>query len=113
MQTHQTKTEKTPLKDQFLRAVAVLGLIAVLLLGAWGIIQLAFAIPGVLGNLGGGVSSLFTHNATPVPASAKESVTVSVPATSASGQSLDISWTHTNADKNLKYSYAISYACQT
>lgn len=108
METHPTKIEKTPVKDFFLKAVAVLGLIAILLLGAWGIIQLAFALPSVLGNAGQSVASLFTKTATPT----KEAVTVSMPATSANGQSLTVSWTHANADKTGQYSYAVSYACR-
>ena len=91
----------------FLRTIAVLGLIAVLLLGAWGIIQLAVAIPAIFSNLGSGSSSLLTNT------SAKESITVSTAATLTSGQTLQVSWTHAGADTNAQYSYAISYACQT
>ncbi len=40
-----------------MRVVAVIGLIAVLLLGAWGIVQLAFFIPTFLGNIGGSLTS--------------------------------------------------------
>lgn len=58
-------------KDMFLRAIAVLGLIAILLLGAWGIIQLAVNLPSFLANVGGSVSSVFTResNSTTTPAS--------------------------------------------
>ena len=38
--------------DNVLRVVAVIGLIAVLLLGAWGIIQLAFMLPTFFHNIG-------------------------------------------------------------
>ena len=111
METHEVKTAKTPVKDFFLRAIAVLGLIAILLLGAWGIIQLAFAIPGVFSNLGSGVSSLFTSSS--APASTKETVTVTMPASVGNGGTLDVSWMHANADSSGQYSYAISYACQS
>ena len=114
METHEVKTAKTPVKDFFLRAIAVLGLIAILLLGAWGIIQLAFALPGVFSNLGGGVSSLFTSTSTTsTSTTTKETVTVSVPASVQNGGTLDVSWMHANADAAGQYSYAISYACQS
>jgi hypothetical protein len=91
----------------FLRTIAVLGLIAVLILGAWGIIQLAVAIPAIFSNLGSGTSSLLSGT------NAQENVTVSTAATITSGQTLQVSWTHANADTSAQYSYAISYACQT
>jgi len=55
-------------KENLVRVVAVLGLIAVLLLGAWGIIQLAFFIPTLFSGAG---------NATPAVTSTS---TVSTPA---------------------------------
>lgn len=99
----ETQEQKTPMRDVALRAIAVLGLIAVLLLGAWGIIQLAVAIPTLFSNLGGGVSSFTQSNQ-------KETLTVSSAATITSGQTLQVSWNHTNKDG--EYSYAVSYACQ-
>jgi hypothetical protein len=92
----------------FLRTIAVLGLIAVLLLGAWGIIQLAVAIPAIFSTVGSGTSSLFTGTS-----AQKESMTVSTAATINSGQTLQVSWTYANADTSAQYSYAISYACET
>jgi hypothetical protein len=47
---------KHTFKEHGLRVVAVVGLIAVLLLGAWGIIQLAFFIPTFLANLGSSIT---------------------------------------------------------
>ena len=111
METHEVKVIKTPVRDFFLRTIAVLGLIAILLLGAWGIIQLAFAIPSVFSNLGGGASSFFTQTATSTT-STKESISVSLPANIGSNQALTVSWTHTNPASGNQYSYAISYACQ-
>jgi hypothetical protein len=114
METHEVKTKKTPLWDLFLRTIAVLGLIAILLLGAWGIIQLAFAIPSVFGDLGESISSLFTHSTTTTTApAAKESITVTLPATTSSGAATQVSWLHSNSDTSGQYSYAISYACAT
>lgn len=107
----ETQTNKTSVRDYFLRTIAVLGLIAILLLGAWGIIQLAFALPNVFGNIGNSFTSLFTHNT--APASTKEDVAVSVPATTPNGQPVTVSWVHANADKSGQYSYALSYACES
>src|SRR3989344_6076788 len=50
-------TTKHTFQENFMRVVAVIGLIAVLLLGAWGIIQLAFFIPTFLGNIGGSLTA--------------------------------------------------------
>lgn len=103
METHTVVKEKASYTDLFLRTVAVIGLIAVLLLGAWGIIQLAVAIPNLFGSIGSG--SLNTS-------AQKEMLTVSSPASITSGQTVQLSWTHKNADTSAQYSYAISYACQ-
>lgn len=102
MQTHE---QKTSMRDVLLRTVSVLGLVAVLLLGAWGIIQLAVAIPALFSNVGGNVSTLFT------PAPQKEALTVTADASVASAQSLRISWSHTSSSG--EYSYNISYACES
>jgi hypothetical protein len=48
-------------KDTFLRGIALLGLIVVLVLGAWGIILLAFNLPSFLGGVSDSVSGLFTR----------------------------------------------------
>jgi hypothetical protein len=69
---------KTSVKDMFLRGIAVLGLIAVLLLGAWGIIQIAVALPGFLGGLGNGVVSVFDRDEIP-----RATTTPATPATPA------------------------------
>src|SRR3989344_5357226 len=49
-------TAKNTFQDNAIRVISVIGLIAVLLLGAWGIIQLAFFIPTFLGNIGGSIA---------------------------------------------------------
>jgi len=79
--------------------------IAVLLLGAWGIIQLAVAIPSLFSNFGGGFSSFINNG------SKTETLTVSSISNLTSGQTLQVSWDHKNKDG--EYSYALSYACQT
>ncbi|MDE1924594.1 MAG: hypothetical protein KGH79_00210 [Patescibacteria group bacterium] len=96
--------EKPSVWDIFLRTIAVLGLIAVLLLGAWGIIQLAVSLPSVFGGIGNSVSSLFSGGAH------KETLAVSAPSSAASSQQITVSWTHQNG--NGDYAYSLSYACQ-
>lgn len=59
---------KDTFKENALRIVAVLGLIAVLLLGAWGIIQLAFFLPSFFGNVGDNIRGVFTREAEEAPA---------------------------------------------
>ncbi len=83
----------TTFRENFLRIIAVIGLIAILLLGAWGIIQLAFYLPTFFSNFG----------------KAKESMSVAVPALSTSDKAFNLTWKHTG--KTGEYSYAVSYTC--
>ncbi|HEY4502190.1 MAG TPA: CARDB domain-containing protein [Candidatus Paceibacterota bacterium] len=83
----------TTFRENMLRVIAVLGLIAILLLGAWGIIQLAFYLPTFFSNWG----------------SAKETLSVSVPAQTTSDKAAALSWKHTG--KSGEYSYSASYTC--
>lgn len=85
-------------KENALRIIAVIGLIAILLLGAWGIIQLAFIIPGFFSGNSSGVSNT------------QETLSLSVPQTVTSGDNLTISWSHKGGSG--EYAYSISYACQ-
>lgn len=106
METHTVITEKSErasYTDLFLRTIAVIGLVAVLILGAWGIIQLAIAIPNLFGSIGSGTVNTNAQ---------KESLTVSSPASLTSGQTLQLVWSQKNADTS-QYSYAVSYACQS
>ncbi len=91
---------RTTFRENALRIIAVIGLIAVLLLGAWGIIQIAFYIPTFFANLGSGSAGNTT---------AKETLTVAVPLAVTSGQPVNVAWTHKNSSGN--YSYAINYTC--
>ncbi len=86
--------------DNVLRVIAVIGLIAVLLLGAWGIIQLAFMLPTFFHNLGGGSK-----------ATVQESLTTAVPAATASGQPFNVTWRHMGGTG--EFAYSVSYACAT
>ncbi|MDE2071327.1 MAG: hypothetical protein KGI70_01165 [Patescibacteria group bacterium] len=87
-------------KENLLRVVAVIGLLAVILLGAWGIIQIGLALPGFFAGLGGSSS----------PASAaKESLVMSLPASVQAGSTFNINWHHSG--EQGAYSYALSYSC--
>ena len=92
-------------RDTFLRTVALLGLILVLLLGAWGIILLAFNLSSIAGSIGSSVVSLVSGTNPP----SGESLTLSAPTTAVSGSQLSIAWQHKNADG--QYSYSLSYSC--
>lgn len=72
--------EKLSTKDMFLRGIAILGLVAVLLLGAWGIIQIAANLPGFLVNMGGSVASLFSSKEEPVATTTPTTPVVAKPA---------------------------------
>jgi len=100
--------EKKTFSDSLLRTVALLGLLLVLLLGAWGIILLALNLPSIAGSIGGNITSVFTGGTS---APSVESLTVTAPSSSPSAQPFTISWNHTNADAS--HSYTLSYACQS
>src|SRR3989344_2528162 len=97
--SQQYMATKHTFKENVLRVIAVIGLVAVLLLGAWGIIQLAFLIPSFLGNVGSFGKT-----------TAKETISLSIPTAVVSGQAFTASWTHKNGSG--AYSYSLSYACQ-
>lgn len=87
--------------ENIMRVVALLGLLAVLLLGAWGIIQIAFFISSLFTNSGSHTSS--------TPAPAHETITISLPAAVAAGQDVVVRWGHQGGSG--AYSYALSYSC--
>jgi len=58
MSDHTTHN-KTGAREVFLRTIAIVGLLAVLVLGAWGIILLAFNLPSVFSNVGSSISAVF------------------------------------------------------
>lgn len=99
--------EKTSFREKFLRVAATLGLVAVIVIGAWGIIQIAFNLSGVLGGIGSWAQSIFSR--TPV---AKESIVLSLPNLTTSGEPLAVSWTHANQGDGA-FAYTIVYSCTT
>ena len=68
--------ENKSFKDTFLRGIALLGLILILVLGAWGIIVLAFNIPNFLSSAGTTIAGLFEGD--------RDEETVEVPVVSTS-----------------------------
>jgi hypothetical protein len=101
-------TGHTTFKDRALRAVAILGLIAILLLGAWGIIQIAFTLYGFLGTSTPEPTTSAVTTQAPAPT---EQVIVTSPATITSGVPFTLSFVHQNAAAGTNYSYEISYSC--
>ncbi len=96
---------KTGFRDVVMRAVTVIGLLAILLLGAWGIIQIAFVLPGFFS---GGSNSAPAASLSSTPA-ATNSITVSAPSIVNSGQPFTLSWTPLSGA--AQYAYSISYSC--
>jgi len=100
---------KATAKDRLLQTIAILGLIAVLLLGAWGIIQLAFNLPGVFQNLGGSLKELFNVERSATSTPAVLGITVTAPQAITSGAPFTLSWEH--AATAGQYAYTVSYSC--
>lgn len=81
-----------------------MGLIVVLLLGAWGIIQFAFWFPSLLGDVTGSIGGIFTRSP------AKETLSITAPAQSASGSAFTLSWSNRNTKGTRTYGFA--YQCR-
>ena len=75
--------QKTGFKEVFLRLVAIVGLIAVLILGAWGIILLAFNLVGLFSGTMHW-SDIWSHPATQQVATTTPAVTIVQPASTGS-----------------------------
>jgi len=86
--------EESGVRELFLRTVAVVGLVAVLLLGAWGIILIAFNLPHLFDTLGGSVSSLFT--------SSEQVSTTTVTVTDTTSQKITTTVPETQGDASTK-----------
>ena len=92
----------------FLRTVAIVGLIAVLVLGAWGIILLAFNLPTIFSNVGSSISALFGGE--PNTPAENGNLSVTAPETVQSGNAFQVTWDH--ADMDAGDTYTLSYACE-
>lgn len=92
-------------KERGIRVAGSIGLIAIVLLGLWGIYQIALYIPGVVGNVSDKASTVFSSTSS----SAKETLVLTAPASVQSETPLLVSWKHTG--ESGAYSYLVSYSC--
>lgn len=102
---------KKSFKDSVVRAVALIGLLLVLLLGAWGVILLATNLPTIASNVGSSIVSLFTFSPSGSLGSVSP-VTITAPASAKSGTAFTVSWEGDNA-ANTPRVYSVSYACKS
>ncbi len=97
---------KEKVKKTAIKALAIVGLVAILILGFWGVIRVASLVPGIgnaLAAVGASLSSIF------VPAERLE-ITLSS-ANVRSGEPFAVTWDHIN--KRGEGSYTLSYACRS
>jgi hypothetical protein len=85
--------------------------VLVLLLGAWGIILLAFNLSSIVAGAGSSITSLLA-GAGGSDADNAESISVTAPSSPiVSGSPFSVSWNHEN--KEGEYSYALSFSCMS
>lgn len=96
---------KEKMKNTGIKALAIVGLVAILILGLWGLIRVASLVPGIgstLAAVGASLSSIF------VPA---ERLEITLPSANVrSGEPMAITWNHVN--KRGDGSYTLSYECR-
>lgn len=102
----QNSQNSAKFKNNSMKALAIVGLLAVLVLGFWGVIRVAILVPGIgnaLAAVGASISSIF------VPA---ERLEITLPSANVpSGEPLSITWNHVG--KRGEGSYTLSYACRS
>ena len=87
------------------RALAVIGFVAVLIIGMWGSVQVARAVPGTLSAIAAAFVSV-----TQIFVPASETITLSAPSLSVpTGSPLTLSFTHNK--KSVDGSYTFRYNC--
>lgn len=87
------------------RVLAVIGLIAVIIIGMWGSVKVASAVPGTLSAIANAFVSL-----TQIFVPANETISLSAPTlTVLSGQPVTLTYTH--AHKSTEGQYTFRYAC--
>ncbi len=92
----------SPVRDALLRAIATIGLVAILVLGAWGIIQIVMGLPSFFER--------FSSGATPPPTtSSSEQILITAPSVVTSGQPFTLAWERRGGSAPVSYSF--SYAC--
>ncbi len=95
-----TQTRTTALK-----ALSIVGFIAILIFGVWGLIQVARLVPNVFSSIQAAAVSLSSMF---VPS---ERLEISLPSANVtSGEVFTLSWNHTN--KRSDGSYRVSFACR-
>ncbi|MDQ5955475.1 MAG: hypothetical protein QG621_478 [Patescibacteria group bacterium] len=93
----------SPVRDALLRAISIIGLIAILVLGAWGIIQIVMGLPSFFER--------FSSGTTPPPTttSSSEQIIITAPSIVTSGQPFTLAWQRKGGSGTVSYSF--SYAC--
>ena len=87
------------------RVLAVFGFIAIVLIGLWGSVSVARAVPGTLSSLAAAIVSL-----TSIFVPADEAITISVPSLTVNhNEQFELSWTHEN--QSVDGSYTFRYDC--
>ena len=95
------ETSKPDFRERLMQVLGILGFIAILILGAWGIFRIVTSLPGIFGNLGAAVGGSDRT---------EEALSVTSPTGSLSPQAQStVAWTHEGGEGN--YSYAVSYDC--
>lgn len=74
--------ESKSFKDTLLRGIALLGLILILVLGAWGVVVLAFNVPHILSSAGATIAGIFDFEGSENEEEAEDEETVEVPVVS-------------------------------
>ena len=94
------QTSRPEFRERLLQALGILGFIAILILGAWGIYRIVTSLPGIFGNLTASVGG----------SREEEKLAVSSPTGSLSSEAQSVvAWSHTGGEDN--YGYAVSYDC--
>ena len=92
----------SPVRDALLRAVAIIGLIAILVLGAWGIIQLVVGLPDFFARFSSSTPRTTTT-------SSAEQIVITAPSIVTSGQPFTLAWQRKGGSGAV--SYMFSYSC--
>lgn len=99
------ETQPNRFRGPLMRTLAILGFVAIIIIGIFGSLFIARSVPGVVGNIASAVVS-FTSVFVP----ADEAIVISVPSLTVSNEeTFEISWEH--AEKTVEGSYTVRYDC--
>ncbi|MES2014252.1 MAG: CARDB domain-containing protein [Patescibacteria group bacterium] len=102
---NDSKKTSSRLGDAAVRALAIFGFLAIIIVGMWGSVQVARNVPGAFSSVAAAIVS-FTSIFVP----AGETITVSAPSlTVNANEPFVLSWTH--AKKSVEGSYTFRYNC--